>query len=138
MIMIMIMIMSCSGQLDTGVINTTADDQSPYIATEILTLSDNQDARWLVEYANATDVQFLFSSEESAQFQFSVLSAEGDVLWAVESQGPVNESYWIEPDCVGTCSFIGKAVLQSSSGEAAVSLNLLAGSFDAVLITPLP
>ena len=133
----LLLLLGCSLN-DTG--NDVFEDttNSPYIATGSATISQEQEARWLVEYSNGADVQFLFSAQEEGELQFSIFSSEGELIWAIDTLSPSNESYWIDPDCTGLCSFVAKSYVHSATDSLFVELRVLASSYDDVVITSLP
>ena len=136
--MILAFIIGCSSINDKVQDTEQQNPNSPYIATGDASVERNQEARWLVEYANATDVQFLFSVEDESELQFSIFSSEGELLWSVNAQSPCNESYWIEPDCEGFCSFIAKSYVQVAEDLVSIDVHILASTYDDVVITSLP
>ena len=56
----LLFLLGCSSLSDTGDAVVEDGTNSPYIATGSATVSQSQEARWLVEYSNGFDVQFLF------------------------------------------------------------------------------
>ena len=134
----LLFLLGCSSLSDTGDAVVEDGTNSPYIATGSATVSQSQEARWLIEYSNGTDVQFLFSAQEEGELQFSLFSSEGDLIWSIDTQSPSNESYWIDPDCVGLCSFVAKSYVHSATEPVLVELRLLASSYDDIVMTSLP
>ena len=135
--MIVLFLLGCSSLNDTGD-GVEGSTNSPYIATGSATIPQSQEASWLVEYSNGADVQFLFSAQEAGELQFSIFSSEGELLWAIDTQSPSNESYWIDPDCAGLCSFVAKSYVHFSTDPIEVELRVLASSYDDVVMTSLP
>ena len=122
--------------MDTGYLSN--ESVGPYIANAESTISQGQEKRWLLEYSNSTKVQILFSTEDEAELQFSVFASEGTLLWSVDSLSPANESFRIEPDCSGFCSFVAKAFVHSSSNDVFVNVRILAETSEDVLLSALP
>ena len=129
---------SCSFSSDTGEVHDSSVGDRPYASSEQATISQGQEIRWLIEYSNASDVQFLFSSQATAELQFSVFSSEGNLLWSIESSSPTNESFRIDPDCEDYCSFVAKAYVFDANESVLIDLHVLASTYDAILITPVP
>jgi hypothetical protein len=120
--------------------NSTVDpEDSPYVASEFADLGTAGEVRWLVEFSKAEDIQFLFSTQgQGEQIQLSIFSSLGDVLWAIETLSPANESFFPSEDCSDYCSFVAKGIVQSSVNDIVLNLHLMTGVHEAVLITPLP
>ena len=135
--MIAVLLFGCSSSGDTADL-LDQNSNSPYIAEASATVSQGQEARWLVEYSNANDVQFLFSSQDEGGLQFSIYSSEGNLIWSIDTQSPSNESYRIDPDCEGFCSFVAKSYVHSASDPIFIDLRILANSHDDVVMTSLP
>ena len=134
--MIPLLFLACSSSTETAA--DTQNFDGPYVSSDEVMLSQSQEARWLVEYSNAKDVQFLFSSRDAADIQLSVFSADGDLLWSLDTQSPSNESYWIEPDCEGFCSFVAKSYVHAATDQVSVEFHILASTYDDVVVTSLP
>ena len=134
--MILLFFLACSSSTETRMDTQSSD--GPYVSSDEVMLSQSQEARWLVEYSNAEDVQFLFSSQDEADIQLSVFSADGELLWSLDTQSPSNESYWIEPDCEGFCSFVAKSYVHSATDQISIEFHVLATTYDDVVVTSLP
>lgn len=125
--------------------SATKDDSAaqtggnPYIASETVELGTNGEQRFLIELTKANDVRILMQSEGVAQqIQLSIFSSEGDLLWAIETPSPSNETYQPDADCTSYCSFVLKAIAQEAQENIGFSVHILASEHEASLITKLP